>query len=224
MSKLLIKEEQQVAIALARNTLETALGLVDEKSLLSPSPFEGEGGGDVFNFNNKPLSFSPLRKGREMSHDKNPMVYKKFTIFAEKRGVFVTLHQNGELHGCIGLIEPIKPLGEAIKEMALAAAFDDYRFSPITTKEWPKIKIEISVLTVPEKINNIQQIQLGKHGVIIKSGLHSGVFLPQVATETGWSLEEFMDELCSQKAGLPKDCWRHGRSEIYIFEAQVFSE
>ena len=156
--------------------------------------------------------------------DKKFTDYESLEIFTEKRGVFVTLRKNGELRGCVGLIEPIKPLGEAIEEMARAAAFDDFRFSPMTKKEWPEIKIEISVLTMPEKIDNPDKIILGRHGVIIRSGLRSGVFLPQVAEETGWSLGEFMDELCTQKAGLAKNCWRDGTAEIYVFEAQVFGE
>lgn len=180
MNQFLNPTEQKIALALARETIEDALGTENKISL--PELPE---------------------------------------IFAEKRGVFVTLHKNGELRGCIGLIEPIKPLGEAIKEMAEAAAFDDTRFSPVTTKEWPEIEIEISVLTPPEKISDPNKIILGKHGVIIKSGFRSGVFLPQVAEETGWNLEEFMDELCTQKAGLPKNTWRDGTAEIYIFGAQV---
>ena len=151
--------------------------------------------------------------------------YQKYPVFAEKRGVFVTLRKNGELRGCIGLIEPVSELGSGIIEMAKATAFNDSRFSPLTKEELNKIEIEISVLTPPQKISDPEkEIDLGKHGVIVRSGSHSGVFLPQVATETGWDLETFMGQLCSQKAGLPANCWKNGSVTIYTFEAQVFEE
>ena len=151
--------------------------------------------------------------------------YKKYPVFSDKRGVFVTLKKNNELRGCIGLIEPVTELSEVIKEMALSAAFNDSRFSPVEKDELKNIDIEISVLTPPQKISNPEkEIILGRHGVIIKQGSHSGVFLPQVATETGWDLETFMAELCTQKAGLSSDCWKNGSVDIYTFEAQVFEE
>ncbi|OGG89928.1 hypothetical protein A3C68_02625 [Candidatus Kuenenbacteria bacterium RIFCSPHIGHO2_02_FULL_42_29] len=151
--------------------------------------------------------------------------YKKYPVFSDKRGVFVTLKKNNELRGCIGLIEPVTELSEVIKEMALSAAFNDSRFSPVEKDELKNIDIEISVLTPPQKISNLEkEIILGRHGVIIKQGSHSGVFLPQVATETGWDLETFMAELCTQKAGLSSDCWKNGSVDIYTFEAQVFEE
>jgi uncharacterized protein len=108
--------------------------------------------------------------------------------------------------------------------MSQAAAFDDPRFEPVTKAELEKIVIEISVLTPPIKITDPQKIELNKQGVIVRQGQSSGVFLPQVATETGWGLEEFMNHLCADKAGLPKDCWQTGDAEIYVFEAQVFKE
>jgi len=151
--------------------------------------------------------------------------YKNYDIFKEKRGVFVTLYKNGELRGCIGLIEPPEvPLGQAIQQMALSAAFNDHRFLPLTQDELGQIKIEISVLTVPKRIKSIEEIELGKHGVIVKKGLNQGVFLPQVATETGWTKEQFLSELCYQKAGLDRNCWQDPSAEFYIFEAQVFEE
>lgn len=151
--------------------------------------------------------------------------YKKYPIFSEKRGVFVTLRKNNELRGCVGLIEPITELGEAIKEMALSAALNDSRFTPVEKDELKNIKIEISVLTPLQKISDPKkEIKLGRHGVIVRYGSHSGVFLPQVAEETGWGLDEFMSELCSQKAGLPANCWLNPETEIYTFEAQVMEE
>lgn len=132
------------------------------------------------------------------------------------------MEKNNELRGCVGLIEPVSELGAGIIEMTKAAAFDDSRFPPLTKEELNDIEIEISVLTAPQKISNPNKIELGKHGVIVRSGLNSGVFLPQVAAETGWDLETFMGQLCSQKAGLPANCWRDGFADIYTFEAQVF--
>jgi len=157
--------------------------------------------------------------------DKKFEDYKNYPIFSEKRGVFVTLKKNDELRGCIGLIEPIKELCPAIIEMAQAAAFDDPRFPELTANELADIKIEISVLTPLQKISDPKkEIKLGRHGVIVRQGNNSGVFLPQVATETGWDLDELMSQLCSQKAGLPTDCWKNGSVKIYTFEAQVMEE
>src|SRR3989338_2345833 len=169
------------------------------------------------------LARNTLELGFGLTKEKNED-YKKYPIFSENRGAFVTLEIDHELRGCIGLIEPVEPLGDAIIEMAKAAAFNDYRFSPLTEQEFAKIKIEISVLTPPQKISDPNKIELGRHGVIVRSGSHSGVFLPQVATETGWDLEKFMSHLCADKAGLPPDCWRDGSADIYTFEAQVMEE
>ncbi|MEA3464328.1 MAG: AmmeMemoRadiSam system protein B [Patescibacteria group bacterium] len=140
-----------------------------------------------------------------------------------KQGAFVTLRSNGKLRGCIGQIAPSdKPLWQVARDMAIAAATQDHRFVPVSKKELDKLDYEVSVLSVPKKINNWQDIELGKHGVILQKGLRSGVFLPQVANETGWSKEEFLLQLCSQKAGLPPDCYKGKDVELKIFTAQVF--
>lgn len=167
------------------------------------------------------------RSTLERAFDKNNLLdeeYKKHPIFNEKRGVFVTLHKEGDLRGCIGLIEtPDIPLGEAIQEMALSAAFNDHRFSPLEADELPFVDVEVSVLTPPAK-TTVDDIEMGKHGVIVRKGLNSGVFLPQVATETGWTKEQFLNQLCSQKAGLSERCWQDPEVEILSYEAQVFGE
>ncbi len=144
----------------------------------------------------------------------------------KKEGAFVTLHKNGQLRGCIGQIIPSdKPLWEVVRDMAISACSQDYRFNPVSVNELNKIDYEVSVLSAPEKINNWQDIKLGKHGVIVQKGRRSGVFLPQVATETGWDLEEFLSQLCSQKAGLEPDCYKNDSNiELKIFTAQVFNE
>ncbi len=156
----------------------------------------------------------------------NYEAYENYPIFSELRGVFVTLYtkDSHQLRGCIGLIEPVKPLAEGIITMAQSAAFHDPRFAPLTRKELDNIKIEISVLTPPRLIKDIKQIQLGKHGVIIRRNNHSGVYLPQVATETGWDLTTFLSNLCTTKAGLEPNCWQNPDTQIYTFEAQVFEE
>ena len=109
-------------------------------------------------------------------------------------------------------------------EMAIAAATQDPRFPPVTVDELKKIKIEISVMTPKKKIDNWQGIKLGKHGVVIQKGPHAGTFLPQVATETGLNLEEFLAQLFTQKAGLPDDAYLDRAVSLYTFEAQVFEE
>lgn len=145
-------------------------------------------------------------------------------ILKEKRGAFVTLHKNGKLRGCIGNIVGQKALWKTIRDMVIESALSDTRFSPVTKEELNQIDIEISVLTPPERIDDVEKIIMGKHGVIIKKGFRQGVFLPQVADETGWSREEFLSSLCAHKAGLSPDAWKDKDVEIYIFSAQVFGE
>ncbi len=145
-------------------------------------------------------------------------------IFNEKRGAFVTLRKDEALRGCIGLFESDIKLGEVISDMALSAAFEDPRFTPLTKDELKEINIEISVLTPMKKISSIDNIELGKHGVYIKRGSRTGVYLPQVATETGWGKNTFLDSLCIEKAGLEPGCWKSPDTEIFVFTAQVFSE
>jgi AmmeMemoRadiSam system protein A len=142
----------------------------------------------------------------------------------EKRAVFVTLKQGDKLRGCIGHLEPRYPLVEAIVRMAIAAATEDNRFLPINLDELPTIKIEISVLSPLEKISDPFKIKLGEHGVIVKQGYRSGVFLPEVAEEGGYNLEEFLSALCLYKAGLPVDAWKKPETEIYIFTTKKIKE
>ena len=137
-------------------------------------------------------------------------------------GAFVTLHKRGALRGCIGILTAEKPLYKTVQEMTIAAASHDPRFMPVEASELPFIDIEISALSPLKKINDISEIELGKHGILIEKNFHRGVFLPQVATETGWSLEEFLGHCSADKAGLGWDGWKTG--DIYIFTATVFSE
>ncbi|MCJ7577318.1 MAG: AmmeMemoRadiSam system protein B [candidate division Zixibacteria bacterium] len=145
-------------------------------------------------------------------------------ILKENRGAFVTIKENGQLRGCIGYIEAIKPLYLTVQEMAEAAALNDPRFPPVSSEELDKLELEISVLTPLKKIKDINEIEIGKHGIILKKGYHQGVFLPQVATEQGWDRITFLEELC-YKAGIhDKNCWKDKDAEIYIYSADVFSE
>ena len=117
-----------------------------------------------------------------------------------------------------------QPLYLTIRDMAVESATGDFRFSSVTLPELKDIEIEISVLSPMQRIDSVDKIKLGTHGVLIRKGLRSGVFLPQVATETGWSKEVFLSTLCSQKAGLASLAWKDKETEIYIFTAEVFSE
>ena len=135
---------------------------------------------------------------------------------------FVTLRLSQQLRGCIGTIEPKEPLVRTVGKMARAAARDDFRFEPVHLAETPDLNIEISVLTPPRRVTDIDEIQIGVHGLIIKQGPQRGLLLPQVATEWGWGREQFLDQTCV-KAGLPEGAWRRG-AEIYAFEAEVFGE
>ena len=140
------------------------------------------------------------------------------------QGAFVTLAKHGALRGCIGNIIGQEPLYKTIRDMAVAAASQDPRFTPVTAAELKDIDLEISVLSQPRRVKDASEIQLGRHGVIVSNGNHQGVFLPQVADETGWSKEEFLAQLCSQKAGLAPDAWKDPSTALYVFTADVFSE
>jgi len=141
---------------------------------------------------------------------------------AEKRGAFVTLKVNDQLRGCIGFPLPYKPLWETIRDAAVAAATQDYRFQPLSLEELSKTNIEISVLTLPETIKDIKEIIVGKHGIIISKGSYKGLLLPQVPIEWKWDRETYLSQGCL-KAGLDEDEWK---KDVHIerFSAQVFSE
>jgi len=139
----------------------------------------------------------------------------------ERRGVFVSLHKHGELRGCIGYIRGIKPLVEAVAEMAGAAAFKDPRFPPVTAGELKDLDIEISVLSPLKQIEDVSEIEVGTHGIYMEKGFYSGLLLPQVAVQYGWDRETFLEQTC-MKAGLPKRAWKDKDTKIYIFSADIF--
>jgi hypothetical protein len=139
----------------------------------------------------------------------------------EKRGAFVCLHKGGDLRGCIGMIEAREPLHDTIRTMAVQAAFADPRFCALQPAELDEIHIEISVLTPLERIHDPAQIEVGKHGIYVRKSYHSGLLLPQVATENGWDRGQFLEWTC-RKAGLSTSAWKDPSTEIFIFSADVF--
>jgi len=139
----------------------------------------------------------------------------------EPSGAFVTLYKKGVLRGCIGQIVARMPLAEAVSAMAEQAAFHDPRFQPVHADEVDDLKIEISVLTALKKVDSKDDIEVGKHGIVIVRGTSVGLLLPQVATEYGWDRTEFLENCCL-KAGLARDSWKDKETEIYIFSADVF--
>lgn len=139
----------------------------------------------------------------------------------EPRGVFVTLRRHGELRGCIGQVQTSSPLYKTVQECAVAAALSDPRFPPVTPDETPSLHLEISVLSTPEEIAP-EQVEIGRHGLIISQGWRRGLLLPQVPVTWEWDREQFLEETCL-KAGLPTDSWKKG-ARIEAFTAQVFEE
>jgi AmmeMemoRadiSam system protein A len=137
-------------------------------------------------------------------------------------GAFVTLHLNGELRGCIGYPEDDLPLIDVVDRCAVSAAISDPRFPALALDEWNEVDIEISVLGPIERVSQIAEVVVGRHGLIVELGHRRGLLLPQVASERNWSAVEFASQT-SAKAGLPRDAWRTGAS-LYKFEAEVFGE
>jgi AmmeMemoRadiSam system protein A len=150
-----------------------------------------------------------------------PDIQPKSEKLKEQRGAFVCIHKQGMLRGCIGSLQPDCALYEQITEMAQAAAFRDPRFTPVSAEELPFLDIEISVLTPFSQIYGPDEIEIGKHGLIIRNGHRSGLLLPQVASDRNWGPITFLEETCG-KAGLPKDAWKQKETVIHVFSADVF--
>jgi hypothetical protein len=144
-------------------------------------------------------------------------------VLNEKKGAFVTLKKHSHLRGCIGYIEARKPLYKTVGEMALAAAFDDPRFPPLKLDELKNITIEISVMSPLQQVKNMDEIEVGIHGLYVTKGFHSGLLLPQVAAEYNWDSLTFLQETC-YKAGLQRDAWKDKDAKVYKFSAEVFGE
>jgi AmmeMemoRadiSam system protein B/AmmeMemoRadiSam system protein A len=139
----------------------------------------------------------------------------------EPYGIFVTINKHGNLRGCIGHIIGDQPLYKSCQQMARAAALEDPRFPAVTENELPDLEIEISILTPLEKVKDFKEIVIGRDGLLIRKGYHQGLLLPQVATEYGWTIEEFLEETC-HKAGLPDSAYQEPDAEVYKFSAEVF--
>lgn len=141
----------------------------------------------------------------------------------KRKGAFVSLHRGHELRGCIGQLSPDRELYKVVQHCVLSAALEDSRFLPVTEEEVGNLDIEISVLTPFRRIRDIEEVEVGKHGLYIVRGFSRGLLLPQVATQYGWDRITFLEQTC-RKAGLPEDAYKDPRTEIYTFEAEVFSE
>ncbi|MDD2340954.1 MAG: TIGR00296 family protein [Methanosarcina sp.] len=166
------------------------------------------------------LSEERLPEPQELGFELSP-------VFGEKRGVFVTLSEEGLLRGCIGHPYPDSTLKEAILDSAISAAVRDPRFPPVKKEELERIVVEVTILTQPEKINAPpkelpDKIEIGKHGLIVKQGYYQGLLLPQVAPENNMDSIDFLSHTC-MKAGLSPDAWVKG-AEVYCFEGQIFKE
>jgi MEMO1 family protein len=166
-------------------------------------------------------SISARLKGTK-PHDVDPS--RLTPRLKEPLGAFVTITVEGNLRGCIGRFTSPDPLFEVVGTMALEAAFDDPRFSPLTSAEYPDIHLEISVLGPMTRITDISEIKIGKHGIYLKKGIRSGTLLPQVASERGWSVTEFLGYCAHDKAGIGWDGWKDKDTEIFTYEAYVFGE
>jgi len=193
---------------------------------LSAVIFKKKVGEEMLNFQQRKRLLEIARKTIEtyVRERKAPDFKETDPELLKEKGAFVTIHKHGDLRGCIGNIYGRGPLYLTIRDMAIASSTEDPRFSPVDKEELKEIEIEISVLSEPKKITSIDEIELGVHGVIVRKGFNSGVFLPQVAIETGWSKEEFLSHLCSGKAGLHPLAWKDKSTQIYTFTAEVFSE
>ena len=145
----------------------------------------------------------------------------------EELGVFVTLNKKHRLRGCIGYPEPVKSLIESTIDVAIAAAFDDPRFPELKKEEYGDLEFEVTVLTQPELIEiahpnqYLNEIEIGRDGLIIQKGYARGLLLPQVAPENGFSVEEFLDHTC-MKAGISADSWMDESCDVYKFQGQIF--
>jgi AmmeMemoRadiSam system protein A len=168
------------------------------------------------------LELARLAVTKAVTFERLPETIPNEGIFAERRGVFVTLHVRGSLRGCIGVVDNHEPLGEGIVRSAASAALQDPRFAAIRTEELHELQIEVSVLSPLVPIHP-ERVEIGTHGLLIISGRHRGLLLPQVATEHGLDREQFLDETC-RKAGLPRGTWRDADVVLFGFTCDIYSE
>lgn len=140
-------------------------------------------------------------------------------------GVFVTFWRGKTLRGCVGTFSPVEDLAVSVADMT-QASLRDSRFAshPVTAAELPKLTLEVSVLSTPKVTSDPRSLVPGVHGVVIRRGAHSGCFLPKVASDRGWSAEEFLAECCEMKAGLDRDAWKDNETQVQLFTADVLAE
>lgn len=151
-----------------------------------------------------------------------PPIASAQEVFRTSCGVFVTVHVQGKLRGCIGVVEAIEPLSVSIVHCAAGAALRDPRFSPLREEELSSLEVEVSLLSPPAPIL-AAQVELGRHGLIVAKGQRRGLLLPQVAIEHKLSREQFLAETC-RKAGLPENAWQWDEVSILAFTCAVFSD
>jgi AmmeMemoRadiSam system protein A len=161
---------------------------------------------------------SVVRTGRRL-----PDPAAKSEALAQDRGAFVTLRKNGELRGGIGYVAPTKPLVLTVRDVATMAAVEDSRFRPVAAPELPLIDYEVSVISPMRRVLDVNEIVVGRHGLLVRRNGREGLLLPQVPLEEGWNRTGFLENACL-KAGLPKDAWKDARTDIFSFTALVFAE
>ena len=184
---------------------------------------EKHGMQDVLNAEEQKLLKGIAREAISSELEKRPYSLSETLpeVFEMPCGAFVTLTVRNRLRGCIGHITATAPLSDTVRAVAVSAAFEDPRFSPVTEREWADIDLEVSVLTPLERVENIEDITPGVHGLYVRRGFKTGLLLPQVATEYGWDRQTFLEQTC-RKAGLRKNDWKEKDTEVYWFKAQVF--
>jgi AmmeMemoRadiSam system protein A len=156
--------------------------------------------------------------------DDKPLKSRKIEgRLSQPSGAFVTLRMGRELRGCIGFIVSDHPLAEVVSEVAVKAATEDPRFVPMTQSELARATVEISVLSPLRQVTNFDEIEVGRHGLIVELGRSRGLLLPQVATEYGWDRETFLDQT-ARKAGLPLKAWRDPDAKVFLFSAEIIEE
>lgn len=139
-------------------------------------------------------------------------------------GVFVTLKKHGRLRGCMGTLDPSQPLVDSVRYVAKTAALEDPRFPPVSPGELPDLSVEVSILSEPRPMRDLDDLQLGTHGIIVRKGAQRGLFLPQVATEHHLDKVTFLSRCCAEKAGLAPDAWKDPTTEVLLFTADIFPE
>lgn len=166
---------------------------------------------------------SLARQAIETTFTREVIIYPDDEAYLVQSGIFVTLHKHGELRGCIGYIKGFKDLVPSIVEMARAAAFQDPRFPKVKQNELKDIKIEISVLSKLLLVLDVNEIEIGRDGLLLNHPHGSGLLLPQVPVEWNWDLATFLNQIC-YKAGLPPGSWKDDKAQLYRFSAEIFSE